>query len=86
MHHDAVLPGYLQARVLLAERLHQTASIRAAASADSGFNRLNLCQVEHACHRSHGNLMVNLMAGIIAYSLAPNKPHLPLISSGPPCG
>jgi len=45
----------------------------------------NLCQVEHTRHRSHGNFMVNLMAGIIAYCLAPNKPRLPLTSSAPAC-
>jgi hypothetical protein len=45
----------------------------------------NLCQVEHTRHRSHGNFTVNLMAGIIAYCLAPNKPRLPLTSSVPAC-
>ena len=45
----------------------------------------NLCQVEHTRHRSHGNFMVNLMASIIAYCLAPNKPRLPLTSSAPAC-
>jgi transposase len=45
----------------------------------------NLCQVEHTRHRSHNNFMVNLMAGIIAYCLAPNKPRMPLTSSAPAC-
>jgi transposase len=45
----------------------------------------NLCQVEHTRHRSHANFLVNLMAGIIAYCLAPNKPHLPLTSTAPAC-
>jgi transposase len=45
----------------------------------------NLCQVEHTRHRSYGGFLVNLMAGIIAYCLAPNKPRLPLTSSAPAC-
>lgn len=43
----------------------------------------NLCQVEHTRHRSYGGFLVNLMAGIIAYCLAPNKPHLPITSAAP---
>lgn len=45
----------------------------------------NLCQVEHARHRSHGGFLVNLMAGIIAYCLTPNKPQLPIFSNAPAC-
>lgn len=45
----------------------------------------NLCQVEHTRHRSYGGFLVNLLGGIIAYCLAPNKPRLPLISSAPAC-
>ena len=45
----------------------------------------NLCQVEHTRHRSHANFIVNLMSGIVAYCLMPNKPRLPLISSAPAC-
>jgi hypothetical protein len=45
----------------------------------------NLCQVEHTRHRSYGGFLVNLMAGIIAYCLAPNKPCLPLTSTAPAC-
>ena len=45
----------------------------------------NLCQVEHTRHRSYGGFLVNLMAGIIAYCLAPNKPRLPLTSAAPAC-
>ena len=43
----------------------------------------NLCQVEHTRHRSYGGFLVNLMAGIIAYCLAPNKPRLPITSAAP---
>lgn len=39
----------------------------------------NLCQIEHTRHRSLGNFLVNLMAGIVAYCLSDNKPSLSLI-------
>lgn len=45
----------------------------------------NLCQVEHTRHRSYGGFLVNLMAGIIAYCLTPNKPRLPIFSTAPAC-
>lgn len=38
----------------------------------------NLCQIEHTRHRSPINFTVNLLAGLIAYCLMPNKPRLPL--------
>ncbi len=38
----------------------------------------NLCQIEHTRHRSPINFAVNLLGGIIAYCLMPNKPKLPL--------
>lgn len=38
----------------------------------------NLCQIEHTRHRSITGFMVNLLAGLIAYSLSPNKPKLPI--------
>lgn len=38
----------------------------------------NLCQIEHSRHRSESGFLVNLMSGIIAYCLSPNKPKLPL--------
>ena len=38
----------------------------------------NLCQIQHTRHRSPANFVVNLLAGIVAYCLMPNKPHLPL--------
>ena len=41
----------------------------------------NLCQIEHTRHRSHANLIVNLMSGIVAYCFMPNKPRLSLMSS-----
>ena len=36
----------------------------------------NICQVEHSRHRSIGNFMTNLIAGIIAYHFLPKKPSL----------
>ncbi len=60
------------------------ALLRRRSLVETVFDELkNLCQVEHTRHRSHGNFMVNLMSGIIAYCLAPVKPHLPITSSAP---
>ncbi|QAR30536.1 IS982 family transposase [Ornithobacterium rhinotracheale] len=36
----------------------------------------NICQIEHSRHRSIGNFMTNLVAGIIAYHFLPKKPSL----------
>jgi len=38
----------------------------------------NLCQIEHTRHRSPVNFTVNLLGGIAAYCLQPNKPRLPV--------
>ena len=42
----------------------------------------NLCRIEHTRHRSVANFLVNLMAGIVAYCLADDKPSLNLIRTG----
>ncbi len=36
----------------------------------------NISQIEHSRHRSVANFMVNLVAGLIAYTHQPNKPSL----------
>ena len=36
----------------------------------------NLCQIEHTRHRSMAGFLVNLMAGLVAYTLSPKKPKL----------
>jgi len=36
----------------------------------------NICQVEHSRHRSFGNFLTNLIAGLIAYSFLPKKPSI----------
>jgi Transposase DDE domain. len=36
----------------------------------------NISQIEHTRHRSVANFMVNLMAGLIAYTHQPTKPSL----------
>jgi hypothetical protein len=36
----------------------------------------NLCQIEHSRHRSIFNFLVNLMAGLAAYTYLPKKPSL----------
>lgn len=38
----------------------------------------NICQIEHSRHRSPWNFMVNLIAGLIAYTYLPYKPSLQL--------
>lgn len=40
-------------------------------------NKLKLvCQIEHHRHRSPLNFMVNLIAGLVSYSVDPNKPEI----------
>lgn len=36
----------------------------------------NMCQVEHSRHRSFGNFITNMLAGLIAYSFFPKKPAI----------
>ena len=36
----------------------------------------NGCQIEHTRHRCFNNFIGNLVAGLIAYNLAPKKPTL----------
>lgn len=36
----------------------------------------NVCQIEHTRHRSFDNFIINLIAGLIAYSLYPTKPNI----------
>ena len=36
----------------------------------------NMCQIEHTRHRKVANFMVNLVAGLIAYTYQPQKPSL----------
>jgi hypothetical protein len=36
----------------------------------------NICQIEHSRHRSFGNFLSNLIAGLIAYSFLPKKPSI----------
>ena len=55
------------------------ALLRQRSIIETVFDQLkNLGQIEHTCHRSIANFMVNLMAGIIAYRLSPNKPRIPV--------
>jgi hypothetical protein len=42
----------------------------------------NICQIEHSRHRSRFNFLVNLLAGLIAYSYHPKKPSLDLYDKG----
>ena len=36
----------------------------------------NVCQIEHARHRSIDNFTTNLLSGLIAYNLMPKKPEM----------
>lgn len=36
----------------------------------------NICQIEHSRHRSFSNFLVNMVAGLIAYSFLPKKPSI----------
>jgi len=38
----------------------------------------NICQIEHSRHRSPKNFLVNLLSGLVAYSIIPKKPSLHL--------
>jgi hypothetical protein len=38
----------------------------------------NICQIEHTRNRCLPNFIFNLIAGLIAYNLAPKKPFLNL--------
>ena len=60
----------------------QKAVLRKRSLIETVFDQLkNLCQIEHTRHRSLLNFVVNLMAGIVAYSLSPYKPTLNMIRS-----
>jgi len=36
----------------------------------------NMCEIEHSRHRSVGNFVTNILAGLIAYSFFPKKPAI----------
>jgi hypothetical protein len=38
----------------------------------------NISQIEHSIHRNPTNFLVNLLSGLIAYTLRPKKPSLHL--------
>lgn len=58
----------------------EKAILRRRSLIETVFDQLkNLCQIEHTRHRSMMNFIVNLISGIVAYSLAPVKPSLKLI-------
>lgn len=44
----------------------------------------NICQIEHSRHRSPLNFLVNLLAGLVAYTYLEKKPSLDLNSKGFP--
>jgi hypothetical protein len=44
----------------------------------------NICQIEHSRHRSVFNFLVNLLAGLVAYTYLSHKPCLDLEFKGLP--
>lgn len=44
----------------------------------------NICQIEHSRHRSVYNFLVNLLAGLVAYTYQLRKPSLDLDDKGLP--
>ncbi len=42
----------------------------------------NICQIEHSRYRSVFNFLVNLLAGLVAYTYADQKPRLVLEFKG----
>ena len=55
------------------------AALRYRSVIESVFCELkNLCQIEHTRHRSPVNFIVNLLGGVVAYSLFSNKPKMPV--------
>lgn len=51
--------------------------LRKRALIETIFDQLkNICQIEHSRHRSGANFLVNLVAGLIAYTQLPSKPSL----------
>ncbi len=52
-----------------------SALLRKRSLIETVFDQLNnLSQIEHIRHRSSGNFIVNFLAGIVAYCIAPSKP------------
>jgi hypothetical protein len=44
----------------------------------------NISQIEHSRHRSFFNFLVNLLAGLVAYTYHETKPALDLLFKGLP--
>ena len=60
------------------------ALLRKRAVVESVIDQLkNLCQIEHTRHRSVNGFLLNLVAGLTAYSLRPEKPSIDLAYTGP---
>lgn len=57
--------------------------LRKRALIESIYDQLkNICQIEHSRHRSIFNFLVNLFAGLIAYTYQDKKPSLDLTVKG----
>ena len=70
------LRSNMNGRLLLS---HDLILLRKRAIIESINDQLkNISQIEHSRHRSPVNFLVNLLAGLIAYSLQPKKPSIRL--------
>ena len=70
------LRSNMNGRLLLS---HDLILLRKRAIIESINDQLkNISQIEHSRHRSPANFLVNLLAGLIAYSLQPKKPSIRL--------
>ena len=59
--------------------LHDKLVLRKRAIVESVIDQLkNISQIVHSRHRSISNFLVNLMAGLLAYTFQPKKPALNL--------
>lgn len=60
------------------------AILRRRSLVETVFDELkNLCQIEHTRHRGLSHFIVNLLGGLLAYCLMPNKPKLPVSAFKP---
>lgn len=56
--------------------------LRKRAVHETIFDQLkNISQVEHSRHRSPVNFVVNILAGLVAYTFQPKKPSLAIHTS-----
>jgi len=64
-------------------KVYDKLMLRKRSIVETVFDQLkNISQIEHSRHRSPANFMVNLLAGLIAYSLKEKKPSVSIEKTG----